>query len=799
VAETLFVANDTTVCEMLPPTTVEDPLTYIVSIKQPPVSLDRKSLTQMSLQANDSSGKPRSTLSWSYSNQEIGAGDDINISADSAVQRNATALVDIAHWNAGQNNLVGVTKPFVTSLGAYTYIPMDFSASDSGFIAGFTDAGEHLLSSYNAASENSDLAGLSAVPGQVPGHYDTIQRGDSAATPWGESWSTWKFEMLNADRPRPTPTGGDGAITNPGYIDPMLGSSTIIRLTSNPDSLFLNTYGFDEATWSVSSGADANVVLFTNKAGPVLEDLPHSCFDGYQTRITTDPDSESDYYFLKYDVEAQAWIESLEKNEEYALDASTMPHVFQYNRDTKEVTFGEYTWTDRKVGDVETHRAPSFIGQSVNELAFFQDRLVLASGQNVVFSETQEPGSFWRKSMLTLLDTDRVDLAMTSSGQGSGTVVSITPTPEGILAFTNRTQFLITAGDSAFTGGNIRVETLGQQPASILTTPVMTQDLVYFVAENGGSSRLWEYGLSESGTAHPVDVSGHVPTLLEGTVRSITPSPADNEILIVTSSGNLFTYRYLQSGESRIQAAWSRWDLGSGLPTESTMMVDTTQYICTPEYLYEVKDHDYLDACGYGIRVDQRQPVISAGQSQLADGTYAVLLPITPVAPPPGDLIDPAWVIMDTDTGEQWSPTGFPFGIWASIAPNPDTHNLVWGIPIEMSIEFSRYVPKQEGQGRARPILGGRSQLKTFSITYSNTGAFDIISTITNDEYTSTHSNTGQLTDDPFGPPFPTHGTFRADVGGSAAETTIRFVSSDALPVEISSARYELIFYRRGN
>jgi len=176
-----------------------------------------------------------------------------------------------------------------------------------------------------------------------------------------------------------------------------------------------------------------------------------------------------------------------------------------------------------------------------------------------------------------------------------------------------------------------------------------------------------------------------------------------------------------------------------------------------------------------------------------------VLLPITPVAPPPGDLIDPAWVIVDTDTGEQWSPTGFPFGIWASIAPNPDTHNLVWGIPIEMSIEFSRYVPKQEGQGRARPILGGRSQLKTFSITYSNTGAFDIISTITNDEYTSTHSNTGQLTDDPFGPPFPTHGTFRADVGGSAAETTIRFVSSDALPVEISSARYELIFYRRGN
>jgi hypothetical protein len=96
-------------------------------------------------------------------------------------------------------------------------------------------------------------------------------------------------------------------------------------------------------------------------------------------------------------------------------------------------------------------------------------------------------------------------------------------------------------------------------------------------------------------------------------------------------------------------------------------------------------------------------------------------------------------------------------------------------------------------------MLGGRAQLKTMSTTYNNTGDFTVHVDIGGevDAYTQSETSIAEAT--PFGPNSPTAGTMIVDVGGKSTETEIRITSDDHLPTEISSLRYEVLYYRRGS
>ena len=66
-------------------------------------------------------------------------------------------------------------------------------------------------------------------------------------------------------------------------------------------------------------------------------------------------------------------------------------------------------WETALVGDTAvggTNPQPSFIGQKINKMLFFRNRLVLLSDENVIMSKPGDFYNFWAKTALTFTPTD---------------------------------------------------------------------------------------------------------------------------------------------------------------------------------------------------------------------------------------------------------------------------------------------------------------------------------------------------------------------------------------------------------
>ncbi len=125
-----------------------------------------------------------------------------------------------------------------------------------------------------------------------------------------------------------------------------------------------------------------------------------------------------------------------------------MPHEL-ISTAAGEFTLRQVDWTKRLVGDMNTNPSPSFVDHKINNLLFNNNRLGFLSGPNVVMSRTSAYENFFSKSALTQIDDDPIDLN-TNSTIPSNLVHSL-PVPQGVLLFSNRQQFLMTADQNIFT------------------------------------------------------------------------------------------------------------------------------------------------------------------------------------------------------------------------------------------------------------------------------------------------------------------------------------------------------------
>jgi hypothetical protein len=126
------------------------------------------------------------------------------------------------------------------------------------------------------------------------------------------------------------------------------------------------------------------------------------------------------------------------------INKLTMPHQLR-----KELngtfTFSPLTWDDRSAGDEETNPVPSFIGYKINDIFFHRNRLGFLADENVIFSEAGEFYNFFPKTVLTTLDSNPIDVAV-SNNQISILKHAI-PFNESLLIFSDLTQFMLSASD----------------------------------------------------------------------------------------------------------------------------------------------------------------------------------------------------------------------------------------------------------------------------------------------------------------------------------------------------------------
>ena len=111
------------------------------------------------------------------------------------------------------------------------------------------------------------------------------------------------------------------------------------------------------------------------------------------------------------------------------FDPATMPHIIINDGPNEFVcrpcdgipviaTGGDVSlgFSKRTVGDEGTNPTPSFIGNPINNMILFRNRLGFLSNENVIFTTPGgfNPIDFWSTSALTSLATDPIDVSASS-------------------------------------------------------------------------------------------------------------------------------------------------------------------------------------------------------------------------------------------------------------------------------------------------------------------------------------------------------------------------------------------------
>ena len=319
---------------------------------------------------------------------------------------------------------------------------------------------------------------------------------------------------------------------------------------------------------------------------PKFSDLPASKVpDSFTARISGDKSTGQDDYYVKWN--RSVWKESyrpkypLDNNEDSrkSIDNKTMPmQLFKAfgnvgsgvsSMDKIYFICKPVDWSSRTVGDDTTNPFPSFANfddstdpnglYTINDIFFHRNRLGFISDENVILSEAAGYFNFFANTVLSVLDTSIIDVAV--SNNQVAILKSAIPFQENLLLFSDLQQFKLTS-DQFLTPTSVTVDVATNFETSTDAKPVAAGKTIFFPFQRGAFSGIREYMIdiaSETNDAN--EITAHVPEYIEGTVKKMAVS-SNEEVLFCLSDTDrreLAVYKYYYSDQEKLQSAWSRW------------------------------------------------------------------------------------------------------------------------------------------------------------------------------------------------------------------------------------------------
>jgi len=506
---------------------------------------------------------------------------------------------------------------------------------------------------------------------------------------------------------------------------------------------------------------------------PDFKKLPVEAPNGFIIQISGDNNKAQDDYYVKYD--DGVWKETLKAGALTSLDNSTMPHKLQKQTDGTFI-FDEVDYMDRKVGDDVTNSFPSFIGFEFNDIFFHANRMGLLADENVILSRAGEfvNFDFFRKSTLTVVDSDVIDLAVSSNK------VSIlkhaVPFNESLILFSDLTQFKL-VGDP-LTPETVSISNTTEFEASLTAKPANAGKFMYFASKRGDFSGMWEYFVdTDTDTNDASEITAHVPEYIDGEITNIQASSNEDMILVQADddSESLYVYRYYFSGREKLQSAWSKWTFGDDVIGMSFNLADIMLLIKRGTNLHlekinlSVDDAESVTDGGFPILLDRRVKFKTGG---------VTTLPYT--APSDIEYVDQRGkIIKSTDVSGLLS----------------DGETVYAGVPYTFKYQFSEPVVKIND----RPATTAKLKLRSYAVVYNDTGFFQ--TKVTPDRrstYTSTF--TGRIVggaSNLLGKAAIDSGTYKFGVLADSKDTKIILESDNHLPCYFQSAEIEAFYVLR--
>lgn len=575
-----------------------------------------------------------------------------------------------------------------------------------------------------------------------------------------------------------------------------------------------------------------------------VEGSPETSIDDYHCRFTGDGDNVANG-----DMVQGRWVECPAPGVLTKYDYKTMPHIlvkqptspptFVYttadgirpkatdsnNAGTytgisteDEVPWSTFKFTDRTTGDDTTNPLPSFIGQKINDISFFKNRLVLPNGENVTLSEVGFYFNFFRTTVTQLFDSATIDVGV------GGTEISkldrAVPFSDRLMLFSERAQFSL-AGEAVLSPLTVSITKVTDFDVDTGSRPIALGASLFFPFQRGSFSGFQEYfKTAASSTDIQFDaneITAQVPKYISGQVKQIAGSTHENTLVVRSTSGSeLFVYKYFNVNRQRTQSAWFKF-------TFSNVTILNLAFVGTSLFLLTVRNgKTFLERMDlqtglkdpnveYVTTIDRRVTYEqSGGSSEVtrnsateATTTYHITglqFPTVSAATATGptQAVTAAGEVL-TVASATWD------GSKTIVVVNgviPATTKVFFGEPYTMTYEFAKPLLKRPKEGGGVDIVStGRHQLRYMTVEYDSTASFSIKVTqlIGDTEGTPiTYPFSGRFLSESTTDSIPSEtGSFRIPVFLRSEDAKIEIINDSALPSNIQSAEFEAQYTTR--
>ena len=514
--------------------------------------------------------------------------------------------------------------------------------------------------------------------------------------------------------------------------------------------------------------SNADITAIFDKVQAFTE-LPTIAPNNYQVTIEGDPTNAFDDFHVSFAPKSGTfgegtWSETVKPGDKYKIDINTMPHLLvalpdgtfffgPANGSTQSGTINGAAWEvkipswgQRIAGDTETAPDPSFIGNPINDIFIYKNRLGFLADENVILSRVRSLFDFFPETVTAVLDSDPIDVV--ASNNRVSILKYAVPYQDELILFSSQYQFRFNAAETILTPATAQITVLTQFEIDTNVRPQLAGGGIIFCQANGDFSQFREFSVRGAGTALTADaqdLTGYVSAYVPSSVFKITVNDTSNALFALSHKtdfkNRIYVYKYfLRSGSGgveRAQSSWSHWTFSGADEILQVLCIRETLFCLmrygTKVFLEKIPVQDRSPepppGSPYPLLLDRRVSTTAETPTamRVASGTYnANANTTTWTLPFAAAATTQAWsgfhttfnggVLLSTITSGN---TITASGNWAN-AP------IFFGERYEFRYRFTKFkLYKEIGGGKAAANVE-RTQVRHAKLRYHETAYFDI-------------------------------------------------------------------------
>lgn len=631
----------------------------------------------------------------------------------------------------------------------------------------------------------------------------------------------WRAEYTGANGviiiyPRSTESYND--FEDPDYWDPWPAYTN-----SNPPSSSSNAFGtglwcgvakFTSETFGkarfIAASDSANYAI-SHRECSTLDDLPlDGAPDGFKIKVTGAADSDLDDFWVTY--KDGGWEETAAPGTSIELDGTTMPQVLEKTGAT-EWKLGPADWSEREAGNEENTPGPSFIGKKIVDIASHKNRLVLATDDSFVFSKQGDFLSFFQQSARDLLDSDPIDVEVSTSSAERGVgVFSMASMDQKLIGFGRTAQTVLSASEDAFTPSSVGADVTSYYDIDVDTRPVVLGNRAYFVADTtDNNASLMEYGAASATAFIAQEITSSIPNYIPRDLDVLTGSLDENSLIVASQQepSTLYVYRQYYAGREKAMASWSKWTFQEGMKVLSAKYRADDLYLIMEHPGSWFKDGQprvYLEK----ISMESRWPKLridhaieydaSTLTSFYDEGSDQTRYRIDGPLPDTGRVIvitqGPGTNLVKKDnelfvdgSGDRW--------VWIPGPADPSTKFKI-GSLVPFRYKPSKLYYRRQTQTGVVPVTTGRLQVKRMRVSVKDAGPMRVEVSPEGRPNFYREFTPQVVSIDPTGDvPVKEFETYEFDIGCDARTTDITFINDDVTPGTLVSFEWVSNYFDR--